>query len=795
MLKKELREWKGKWIEPVQVPINKEPVFTLQEMFSGKILPQRPVEERLHPVKLLKRTFALDPDKELLQATLRMTAHGIYSAKINGRKVTDALFTPDYTSYHSYLQVQEYEITGLLQERNVWSVALADGWYGGRVSVNGGSGQFGDTLGILGEVTINYADGTTDTIGTDEQFVSTTGKYVYSDIFIGEKQDLRLLADDWETDFDCNGAEKVKIADYSFDNLVPQKGAYVTAQEELAPIAIWKESDAHIIDFGQVIAGRMRLEIALKAGQEIVLEHSETLNEEGLFFNNIVGRNKDQRDVYIGRGQKELLEPDFTFHGFRYVRLSGYDGALDKASLKAIVLHTDMRKTGDFRTDNPKVNQLLHNIEWSQKGNMLSIPTDCPQRERVGWTGDMQVFAPTATFFMDVEDFIGRWLDNVRLEQTADGEVLDYSPAPSDYFNLPSLTGTLSSAGWGDAIIMVPWELYQRYGNAEILAENYAAMVKWHAFSKQSAAGDKQGDARYLWDTKFHYGDWMFPSYMIGPDFKGPIATSEATKDIFGTAFLAHSSALLAEIADILGNATEAEEYRNYAQTVKRAFEEAYWQNGRLTSDLQGCYVIADAFGLLSGAAKQQAVKRLVELIEANGKRLDTGFLAGPYLLDVLVDHGHADLAKQVFLQEACPSWLYEVNHGATTIWESWAGIQPNGKVGDFSFNHYAFGCVGDWMVRKIAGLQVKKPGFKEFYIRPNPDFGITAFELSYRSAQGLIEIVLAEGKLTVTVPETTMAYIKLPNETTETAVGAGTHAFDLRPSTDASAVEPTTIG
>lgn len=780
------KEWQGKWIEPVQPPITEEPVFTLQEMFSGKILPQKPVEERLHPVQMLKRAFALAPGKVVAKATLRMTAHGIYAAKINGQSVTDALFTPDYTAYDKYLQVQEYDVTGLLTQENVWSVTLADGWYGGRVSVNGGSAQFGHKLGILGEIAVSYADGTTETIATDEHFVSTTGKYVYSDIFIGEKQDLRLQDDDWENDFiDAENAQTVKIADYPFDNLLPQKGAYVKAQEELAPIAIWEEGAARIIDFGQVIAGRVRLEIDLAEGQEIVLEHSETLNEEGLFFNNIVGRNKDQRDVYIGRGQQEILEPDFTFHGFRYVRLSGYDGILEKFQLRAIVLHTDMQKTGSFRTDNAQVNQLLHNIEWSQKGNMLSIPTDCPQRERVGWTGDMQVFAPTATFFMDVYDFIGRWLDSVRADQLENGEVVDYSPAPSDYFNTPSLTGTHSSAGWGDAIIMVPWTLYQRYGNAEILEENFAAMVKWHNFSKASAAGDKIGNARYLWNTKFHFGDWMFPSYMIGPDFKGPIATSEATKEIFGTAFLAHSSALLGDIAEVLGNAEAAAEYRAYAEKVKAAFEEAYWQQGRLSSDLQGCYVIAVAFGMLSEPAKQQAVERLAELIKANGNRLDTGFLAVPYLLDVLVDNGYAALAKQVFLQEQCPSWLYEVNNGATTIWESWAGIQPDGKVGDLSFNHYAFGCVGDWMVRTIAGLQVKEPGFKEFRIVPNLDLGIENFELAYESAYGLIEIAVRDHRLTVRVPEQTRAFVKLPDG--EKELSGGTYAFDLQQSAAAS--------
>lgn len=778
-MNKEVKEWKGKWIEPVQATIMEEPVFTLQEMFSGKILPQAPVEERLHPVQLLKKIFTTAQGKQVAKATLTLTAHGIYTAKINGRKVTAALFTPDNTAYDKYLQYQEYDVTDHLSEENVWTVALADGWYGGRVSVNGGSAQFGNKLGILGEIEISYTDGTTECIGTDEQFVSTTGKYIYSDIFIGEKQDLSLVSADWETSVDVAGLENVQESDYPFDNLVPQKGAYVKAQEKLEPIAIWKEGVAQIIDFGQVIAGRVRLEIDLAKGQEIVLEHSEALNEAGLFFNNIVGRNKDQRDVYIGRGQQEKLEPDFTFHGFRYVRLNGYDGVLDKSMLKAIVLHTDMQKTGSFRTDNEKVNQLLHNIEWSQKGNMLSIPTDCPQRERVGWTGDMQVFAPTATFFMDVYDFIGRWLDSVRADQLENGEVVDYSPAPSDYFNLPSLTGTHSSAGWGDAIILVPWTLYQRYGNKGILAENYAAMLKWHAFSKASAAGDKAGNARYLWDTKFHFGDWMFPSYMIGPDFKGPIATSEATKEIFGTAFLAHSSALLGDIAEVLGQDEAAAEYRAYAEKVKAAFEEAYWQNGLLQVDLQGCYVIAVAFDMLSGSAKQSAVKRLVELVAANGNRLDTGFLSVPYLLDVLVDNGEEEAARRVFLQEECPSWLYEVNNGATTIWESWAGIQPDGRVGDHSFNHYAFGCVGDWMVRKIAGLQVKEPGFKQFYVTPNTRLGIEAFELAYETAYGSIEIVLQENQLTVRVPEQTRAFVKLPAG--ERELIGGSYTFDLQ--------------
>lgn len=781
MSQKQNRQWHGKWIEPIQTLTIPEPEFTLEEMFSGQIAPQAPVAERLLPCQMLKKVFTVSSSKQVVKAQLTMTAHGIYQTKLNGHQVTDALFTPDYTSYHHYLQYQEYDVTQWLTETNVWTVTVADGWYAGRVSVNGGSTQFGDRLGILGELEVTYVDGSSEIIGTDETFRSTTGQYRYSDIFIGEQQDLRLQDDTWESSTDTEQLTPAQVVDYPLANLVPQKGAYVRCMSELAPIKIWQEDAAYILDFGQVIAGRVQLEAELAEGQELILEHSEVLNEQGRFFNNIVGRNKEQRDIFIGRGRKEVLEPAFTFHGFRYVRVSGLNTAPKAETVKARVLYSDLKQTGSFVTDHAKINQLLRNIEWSQKGNMLSIPTDCPQRERVGWTGDMQVFAPTAAFFMDVYSFLDRWLDNVRAEQMSNGEVIDYSPAPSDYFNTPSLTGTHSSAGWGDAIVMVPWTLYQRYGKREILEANYQAMVKWHQFSKTSAAADKEGEQRYLWDTKFHFGDWMFPSFMMGPEFKGPIATSDETKEIFGTAFLAHTSSLLAEISEVLGYKEAAVDYRAYAQKVKTAFENAYFKDGRLIRDFQGCYVIAIAFDMLSEINKELAVQRLVTLIQENGYRLDTGFLSIPYLLDVLVDSGHTEIARKVFLQEECPSWLYEVNHGATTIWESWAGIQPDGTVGNFSFNHYAFGCVGDWMVRKIAGLEVKEPGYREFYVKPNRELGVQAFDLSYESVRGTIQVAIKDDQLIVIVPEDATAIIHLPQaDQAEISVTTGHYVFEL---------------
>lgn len=422
-----------------------------------------------------------------------------------------------------------------------------------------------------------------------------------------------------------------------------------------------------IIDFGQVISGRVRLTADFLEGQEVILEHAEVLNEDGRFFKNIVGRNKDATDIIIGRGSVDTFEPDFTFHGFRYVKISGLEQVQIK-EIQAIAIYSDMTETGQLVTSNSKLNQLLSNILWSQRGNMLSVPTDCPQRERVGWTGDMQVFAPSSTFFMDTDAFIKRWLKTVRIDQRDNGEIIDYSPAPADASKSVAFTGSYSSAGWGDAIIMVPWTLYGRFGDKTVLEENYQAMIKWMQFSQESAARDKTNDSRYIWDTKFHYGDWMFPSFMMAEP--NPMKTSAVTKDLVGTVFLAHSSELLAEISEVLGK--DGSVYRDYSNQVKSAFVKHFvTEDYHLTSDYQGCYVLALAFNLVPTHMKSVLVERLVQMIHDNGDCLDTGFVSVPYLLDVLCDNGHAELAKMLFYQEACPSWFYEINQGATTIWES----------------------------------------------------------------------------------------------------------------------------
>lgn len=772
----ELKHWNAKWIEPKQDNISEEEPLDLAAMFGGKPMPkQTSPEQRLRPVQYLRKNFKLH--KPVKKAQLFMTAHGIYYPMINGQRVTQAQFMPDFTSYKNILQYQYFDITKFLGTVNNWTVVLADGWYSGRISTTGNGGQFGDKNGILGEIIITYADKTQDIIKTDWDFKSTTGKYIYSDIFIGEKQNLNQEPD-W------NNAQNVDEVSYSLDNLIPQDAQYVHELPAISAKKIWRVEDAILVDFGQVIAGKIKLSTYLGIGVSVKIEHSEVLDKDGHFFNNITGRNKDQTDYFVGRGDFETLTPDFTFHGFRYIKITGLTQAPSLDEIVAIPLMTEMKDLGSLETSNKKINQLLKNIKWSQRGNMLSIPTDCPQRERAGWTGDTQVFAPTALFNMDATALLKRWLESVRDEQRTDGQIQDYAPAPKEFYtSSPQFTGTYSSAGWGDAIIMLPWTIYMTNGDKSVLKENYLAMQKWHSFAVQSAAeGKDNNSSQYIWDTKFHYGDWMFPSYMLGKDALGPMETAKATKDIVATAFLSYTSQLLSQIARILGDKESAQHYQNYAENVAIAFQNHFWKNQKLTAEFQGCYVLAIVFNLLDKIATEQAVEHLVTMIHENNDCLDTGFLSVPYLLDVLYQHGHKDLAEIILLQTKMPSWLYEVDHGATTVWESWGGIATDGTVGTYSFNHYAFGCVEHWIVENIGGLSPIDPGYRKFKVVIPNDSRFSSSKLNYQSSNGLIKVnwkrVADKLMVQIHVPFNTTAQLIIKRKIKE--LGSGDYEFNV---------------
>ncbi|WP_322151163.1 family 78 glycoside hydrolase catalytic domain [Paratractidigestivibacter sp.] len=788
------RTWTAGWIEPAQESTTPEPAYSLYEMFVLHAEPPAwtPPETRLWPAKLMKRGFVV-ADKPVRRATLHMTARGVYQAYVNGELVSDALFAPDYTTYDHLLMYQTYDVSGLVRAgENVWGVILADGWYAGRISQQGNGAQYGDRLSIMGELEVEYADGTSELVRTDAEWRSTTGKYVYSDIQIGEKQDLRLEDKAWASTAVAEGWDEVAEVAAPAAELVAQVGPQVRRREVLDAVKAWPEGDAIVVDFGQVIAGRCRIECDLAEGQELRLEHAEVLDAEGRFFMNIIGRNKDAADAFVGRGGHEVLEPDFTFHGFRYVRLSGWDeaaqGTFDPACIKAVVIYSDLRETGRIRTSDARVNRLLDNILWSQRGNMLSIPTDCPQRERAGWTGDIQVYAPTGCFFMDLHDFLVRWLDQVMADQLDDGQVVDYSPATKDLFASGEFLGAISSSGWGDAIVLVPWQLYREYGDREVLERCYDSMMRWHDFCVKSAAGafleegEKEGDARYIWDTKFNYGDWMLPSYVMGNEGAGPIEAAAVTAPTIATAWLAHVSDVLADISELLGHGDAAAEQRAYAAEVRRAFADRFWDGKKLDADFQGCYVDALAFDMLPEAERAAAADRLVELIHANGDKLDTGFLSVSYLLDVLWDFGHEDVAETLLWQDGCPSWLYEVDRGGTTVWENWGAIASDGTVGALSFNHYAFGCVGDWIVRKVGGLALREPAWAEFDVVPAFVRGFESCELEHETAAGTIRVAWSGSgagarEVRVSVPEGCRAHVALPGSD-EVVVGAGEHVF-----------------
>ena len=788
------RNWTAGWIEPAQESTTPEPAYSLYEMFVLHAEPPAwtPPETRLWPAKLMKRGFEV-ADKAVERAMLHMTARGVYQAYVNGELVSDALFAPDYTTYDHLLMYQSYDVTELVRSgENVWGVTLADGWYAGRISQQGNGAQYGDRLSILGELEVVYADGTSELVCTDGEWRSTTGKYVYSDIQIGEKQDLRLEDESWASSADTEGWDEVAEVPAPAAELVAQVGPQIRRREVLDAVSAWAEGDSIVIDFGQVIAGRCRIECDLAEGQELRLEHAEVLDADGKFFMNIIGRNKDAVDVFVGRGRHEVLEPDFTFHGYRYVRLSGWDeaaqGAFDPACIKAVVIYSDLRETGRIRTSDARVNRLLDNILWSQRGNMVSVPTDCPQRERAGWTGDIQVYAPTGCFFMDLHDFLVRWLDQVMADQLDDGQVVDYSPATKDLFASGEFLGAISASGWGDAIVLVPWQLYREYGDRDVLERCYDSMMRWHDFCVKSAAGafleegEKEGDARYIWDTKFNYGDWMLPSFVMGNEGAGPIEAAAVTAPTIATAWLAHVSDVLADVSELLGHADAAAEQRAYAAEVRRAFADRFWDGEKLDADFQGCYVDALAFDMLPADQRQAAADRLVELIHANGDKLDTGFLSVSYLLDVLGDFGHEDVAETLLWQDGCPSWLYEVDRGGTTVWENWGAIAPDGTVGALSFNHYAFGCVGDWIVRKVGGLALREPAWAEFDVAPAFVRGFESCELTHETAAGTIRVSWdgAEAgarEVRVSVPEGARAHVMLPG-CDEQVVEGGEHVF-----------------
>lgn len=730
-------------------------------------LPNEVNTKNSKPAHYYRNEFSVN--KKVSMARVYVTSLGLYELYLNGKKVGDELFTPGWTSYNKRLQYQTYDITSMLKEENAIGAIVGDGWFRGTIARDL---CYGDKLALLLQLQIFYADGTSEIITTDKSWKTNVGAILESDIFNGEVYDARLEKTGWSnTGFDEGKWENAAVLDHSKDVLIAQKGVPVKAIEELKPQKIITTPKGEtVFDMGQNMVGWVRLKVKGEKGDSITLKFAEVLDKDGNFYMENL-RAAKCTDVYILKGEgEEIWEPKFTFHGFQFVKLEGLTKAPKLDQITGVVIHSDMNSTGSFSCSDSMINQLQHNIQWGQKGNFLDVPTDCPQRdERLGWTGDAQVFAPTATFNFDVAAFYTKWLKDLAVDQLADGKVPDVIP---DVRN-----GRGGSTAWSDAALIVPWTMYLTYGDKRILEEQYASMKGWMEYMT-GRAGDN-----YLWTNDGHYGDWLaFASNRS--DYTG--ATTE--KDLIATAYYKYSSGLLAEIAEILGKDADAEKYATLSDNIKKAFiQEFVTPAGRLVSNTQTAYSLAIAFNLLPKDLVPSAAKYLADDVRKMG-HLTTGFVGTPLLCKTLSNQGYEDLAFMLLNRKEYPSWLYPVTQGATTIWERWDGQKPDGTFqnpGMNSFNHYAYGAIGEWLYTYVAGIKIdeQNPGYKHFFLNPHPGGGLTNASAEFNSMYGKIKsawkIKAGNFVYDVEVPANTTATVILPNSERK-ELGSGKYSFNV---------------
>ncbi|MDD3338527.1 MAG: family 78 glycoside hydrolase catalytic domain [Lachnospiraceae bacterium] len=769
--------WKAKWIEPDLKRKVCEDETEAWKLFAGMMPYLENPEEKLNPCTYFRKV--IEVDKKIKNVKAFATAHGIYELYINGTAYGNPL-APGYTVYKEYQEYQGYDVTDSFKEgKNVLGAVVADGWYLGKVGLMGVGNQYGENPAFFMQLVINYEDGTMEMVGTDADFVAGAGAYLYADLFVGEGYDARKENDCWTNcEYQNRNWKPVVIKDYGYH---PLRGS---ADETAAFVRIEKAKEILrspkgelIVNAGENISGVLGVKGNASAGTVIKLEYCEVLDKEGNYLQNILGQNKNQTDVYItGKDGAFYYRPKFTFHGFQYVRISGIED-LKLEDIQIYVLASDMERTGEFICSNAKLNQLQENIFRSQQGNMLYVPTDCPQREKAGWTGDMQAYAPTAAYLMDVEAFLGKWLENMRLEQQEDGQVPHVIPdIPSNRYIDHSKE--ICSSGWADACVIVPYRLFMAYGNKEILKENYAMMLKWMKYVEEKAASEipqglhdlteeQKEYQKYLWNTGFHYGDWLIPS-LSRTGVADPMKGAEMTKELVAPAMYAYTSGLMVEICETLGEKAEAERFRGINQKIKEAYTHEYLMaDGHLKLDYQGIYVLALQMDLVPDDKKEFLLNHLIELIKENDGCLDTGFLSMPFLLDVLYENGRQEEAYKLLYQEKCPSWLYEINKGANTIWESWTNISEDDVRSSSSYNHFAFGSVGDFIYRRMLGLQCVEPGYRRVKIKPDINCGLNWAKGTFESVYGLISVAwsLVDQKkmiLDVEIPPNTTAEIVL---------------------------------
>ncbi|MHB8635507.1 MAG: alpha-L-rhamnosidase [Fimbriimonadaceae bacterium] len=685
------------------------------------------------------------------RARLYITAKGLYRVSIDGKPVGKGELTPGWTDFSKRVAYQTYDVTSLIKPgKHAIGMRLGNGWFCGHVAwTNQVYGKYPSGMAMLD---VDYTDGSAgDSIRTDGTWKVSGGPVTASDLLMGETCDARLGMPGWDSPgFDDHAWKAADVTDDGNEALVAQRGPMVEKLMELKTQRVTTpKAGTYVCDLGQNMVGWARLRVDGPAGAAVTLRFAEMLNKDGTIYTANLRKAK-ATDTYILRGGgPEVYEPSFTFHGFRYVEVTGYPGAFTPADITGIVVGSHVRRTGSFVCSNALVNKLEHNIEWGMRGNYVDVPTDCPQRdERLGWMGDAETFAPTAAFLGDIDGFMTKWTQDVRDGQSADGAFTDVSPAVLRQEGAPA---------WGDAGVIVPWDVFLAYDDKQLLARNYSAMKAW-------VDRIDRYNSNHLWlnHRGNDYGDWLN-------------VQDETPKDLIATAFFANSTDIVAKAAAVLGKTEDVEHYRGLWQQIQPAFASKYLdENGRIAADTQTAYVLAIEFHLASTMKQWQgAGRRLAELITVNRLgHLSTGFVGVGRLMEALTDTGHADVAYTVLLQTTYPSWLYPVTEGATTIWERWDGYRSSKGFQDpgmNSFNHYAMGAVGDWMYASVAGigLDPEHPGYKHMIIAPQLNNGLGWAKAKLRSVYGDIESSWkVSGKhlsLDVVVPMNTTATIELP--------------------------------
>ncbi|MGQ9621602.1 MAG: family 78 glycoside hydrolase catalytic domain, partial [Bacteroidales bacterium] len=713
--------------------------------------------------------------KPVAKSTVYVTSHGFYELHLNGSKVGDQVLTPGWTSYRKRLQYQVYDVTDMIvRGNNAIGAVLGDGWYRGTLAWGNNWAIYGKTLGLLMQIKITHTDGSETTIITDESWkANQDGAIRMSDIYNGETYDATKRLTGWNLPgYDEKNWVAVKTVNYRTDIIIASESVPVRKIQEIKPVKILRTPKGSlVVDMGQNMVGWVRLKVKGPRGTVVTLRHAEVLDKYGEFYTANLRSAKCQLTYTLSGEGEEIYEPRFTFMGFRYVEVTGFPGELTTDNITGIVVHSDMPVTGTFECSNPLVNQLQHNIQWGQKGNFVDVPTDCPQRdERLGWTGDAQVFCRTAAFNMDVAAFFTKWLKDVAADQKPGGEVPDVIP---DVLNRQDAVTAAPSAAWGDVAVIAPWTMYLVYGDKNLLETQYPSMKSWVEYIRKKA-----GDS-YVWKGGSKYGDWLFyhPPVNNHREFDG-----HTEHDFISTAMFGYSTKLLSLAAKELGKEDDAKFYSDLFSKIKNVFIHEYvTPAGRVGTGSQTSYVLALMFDLLPENLRPKAVEFLVADIKSRRNGLSTGFVGTSYLCHVLSNAGYTDVAYDLLLQEAYPSWLYPVKMGATTIWERWDGIKTDSTFQDAgmnSFNHYAYGAIGDWMYRVCAGIEAGSPGYNRIIIQPSPTPRLSFAGATFESSYGTIASGWERKENTITVkikiPVNTKATVLLPADAVSKVTESG---------------------